>query len=67
MTTMSLIQQLGITTVLLILALNVLVALLRFAVLPFAAAVLVIDAAADLAARPLPMPARPHRPEGGSS
>jgi hypothetical protein len=62
---MSLIQQTGFTAVLVILALNVLVALLRFAVLPFAAAVLVLDAAADLAARPLPMPTRSHHPEGG--
>ncbi|MEV2278527.1 hypothetical protein AB0I72_23370 [Nocardiopsis sp. NPDC049922] len=56
MTTMALIHQLGFGTVLIILTLNVLVALLRFAVLPFAAAVLVLDTAANLAARPLPIP-----------
>lgn len=58
MTTMSLIGQIGLGAVLVILALNLLVAVLRFAALPFAAVVLVLDTAADLAAAPLPIPAR---------
>ncbi|WP_150246153.1 hypothetical protein [Nocardiopsis quinghaiensis] len=57
MTTVHSIQTVGFLSVLLTLLLVLAVALLRLAALPLACAVLVLDGAADLASRPLSLPA----------
>ncbi|WP_304456015.1 hypothetical protein [Nocardiopsis sp. YSL2] len=57
MTTVHSIQAVGILAVLITLLLVLAVTLLRLAALPLAGAVLILDSAADLAARPLTLPA----------
>ncbi|WP_150237816.1 hypothetical protein [Nocardiopsis quinghaiensis] len=64
MTTLHSIQAVGFLAVLLTLFLVLAVTLLRLAALPLACAVLVLDGAADLAARPLSLPAS--APEEGT-
>lgn len=61
MSSTDLIQSAGFLAILFALLLTLLVALLRLAALPLAGAVLVLDAAAAVAARPLTLPAPVHK------